>query len=120
MTKYIYTDAFSENLLLESIYIPDSVIGIQSLAFYNCTKLEDVRLSNNLSYITGQAFGNCTSLKELIIPKSIKHIGTWVFSECTNLEKVYYTGTEEDWLNIEIFGSNEYFIDAKRYYNSDN
>ena len=48
------------------------------------------------------AFLSCTSLKELSIPVSVTKIDNGAFDGCTTLTDVYYSGTKEQWDNINI------------------
>ena len=43
-----------------------------------------------------------TNLTELELPSTLKLIKNYAFYECTNLSTVYYHGTINDWMNVEI------------------
>ncbi|ONI44375.1 hypothetical protein AN641_07375 [Candidatus Epulonipiscioides gigas] len=45
------------------------------------------------------AFSDCNSLKEIIIPTSVISIGVGVFD---NIEKIYYSGSKEQWYNLDM------------------
>ena len=47
-------------------------------------------------------YAGIKSLKNVTIPSSVKKINNYAFENCVNLENVYYEGTIEQWLNIEI------------------
>ena len=41
------------------------------------------------------------------------------FAGCRELTTVYYEGTKDDWENISIKKNNDLFVNANRYYYSD-
>ena len=109
---------------LTSIAIPDSVISIGYGSFYYCTKLASVTLGNRLESIGGFAFSYCTrltsitigekvtsisnsafygcvSLAEAKIGKAVTSIGHSAFDGCPKLETVTYSGTTDEWDEIE-------------------
>ncbi|MGN1307516.1 MAG: leucine-rich repeat protein [Faecousia sp.] len=71
----------------ESVYIPDSVLVIESLAFSECTRLKEVRLPKNLKNLGGFAFSACGSLEEIEI-YSAEKIGGFAFRGCSALKEV--------------------------------
>ena len=59
-----------------------------------------------------------TKILYVIIPTSVKSIGRYAFNGNPTIEKVYYTGSESQWSNINIVATyNFYMTDAARYYN---
>ncbi len=109
--KYIAERAFISNTTLESIEIPDSVVGIGEYAFYFCSKLEsitmgdgvtklgmdvfrgcenlqEVELSTNLTEIPIRAFLMCHRLTEVEIPQGVTKIETSAFESCISLDEV--------------------------------
>lgn len=68
--------------------------------------------------IAGAAFNGCKNLKCIIIPDSIIDIGEDAFWSCTNLSDVYYSGTEEQWKNVNIRDGNKPLTNATIHYNS--
>lgn len=90
----IHSDAFSENLSMESVTISNSVEYIGFNAFSGCTNLKniDIRTSgNNIIRICDGAFSNCTSLKSIVIPGNVEFLwvqGGCTFGDCTSLKNV--------------------------------
>ncbi len=66
---------------VESITIPDSVIGIGHSAFYHCHYLKDVEIPRSVTSIGYYAFSYCYSLKNIVIPNTVIDFGEGVFYE---------------------------------------
>lgn len=101
--------AFENCSNLKSVIIPDSVVSLSSACFGNCTSLEKIVLPSGINMVSG--FRGCTSLKEIFIPKSATVIDydTFAYQDenrdyvpITSLEKIYYSGTKDEWDMIEI------------------
>lgn len=84
----IDSTAFYGCSYLESIILPNSLISLGQSAFSRCTKLKSVILSENMKAIGGYTFEKCTSLVSIIIPDAVKTIRKYAFNECTALETV--------------------------------
>lgn len=70
---------------IKSIQIPDSVLAINSWAFYGCEKLSSANIPSRLQIIESGAFWYCESLKAVTIPGTVKEIKFDAFCECTGL-----------------------------------
>ena len=102
---------------LKSIKIPDSVTSIGSFAFEECKNLTHIVITGNVETIKDHAFACCENLKSITIPESVTSIEEGAFDECSNLNTVYYSGTEDEWNNIEIDVYNDALVAAYKYYN---
>ena len=124
----------------QNTIIPDNITSIGYGAFYGCRNLTSIAIPDSVTIIGASAFNDCRSLTSIEIPKGIVNIETYTFSLCSNLtsiiipdsvikvEKdafygcsaltdVYYSGSEDQWIQIKIGTSNEHLKDAEIHYN---
>ena len=99
-----------------NITIPDSVKIIDERAFAYCEALTDVTIGTSTTTIGEDAFCGCSALISVIIPDSVQTIGDYAFY-CYNLCNIYYTGTQEQWENIQLGYYVYYPSKATIYYN---
>ena len=83
---------------LKSITIPD---GVKGICFEDCSSLTSIIIPNSLTYITWGAFKGCSSLRSITIPDSVTRICNYAFEDCDSLTAIDYTGTKEQWKEIE-------------------
>ena len=79
---------FANDIDIQEIQIPDSVIRIQPRAFYKCTNLHSVELSKGLRHIGVSSFMRCGRLRSLVIPDSVIVISSKAFAHCKKLREV--------------------------------
>ena len=104
---------------LTSITLPDSLTSIGSWVFEGCINLTSITIPDSVTSIGELAFHWCTGLTSITIPDSVTSIGSRAFGYCTNLTSVYYTGTAEEWSQIDIDFYNDKLTDATIYYYSE-
>lgn len=109
--------AFSHCKSLTEITIPNSITEISVWMFAYCENLSSITIPASITKIDFNAFSGCQKLSSITIPDSVTYIGWWAFSDCTSLANVYYTGSEENWENINIGSVNEYLTEATLHYN---
>lgn len=85
----------------ETVKIPNTIIAINSFAFFNCGSLKTINIPNSVLYIGFSAFAGCGSLKTIKIPKSVKEIKHLAFSYCRQLKYVYIYNREKVLLDEE-------------------
>ena len=95
--------AFSKNLNLKNITLPNSITCIDWAAFHDCTKLEHINIPNSITYIGGGAFEDCAKLEHITIPNSVTYIGDCAFYGCTSLDNIVIPGGAE--LSAQTTGS---------------
>ena len=98
----IVSYTFSNCSSLETIEIPNSVTYIGYNAFEICESLKSVEIPDSVTSIGSSAFKNCKLLTNITIPKSITSIGMYAFSDCNSLTEVNYTGTIDQWVEIDF------------------
>lgn len=86
-TEIIADSAFSDNFMIETVSLPETI-----------------------KRIGDYAFKNCTSLKQINIPSSVTSIGNGVFSGCSSLNDIFISENN----NIEEAGN---FIESSKFYN---
>ena len=80
--------AFSGNKIIQTVFIPKSVLSIGSSAFFACGNLSEATVGEGVKSIGDNAFAKCTSLIDIELPASITALGTGVFWDCVSLEFV--------------------------------
>ena len=68
--------------------------------------LTEIVIPEGVTVIKDYAFRNIKNVTTLYLPASLEEIGVSAFSGLNNIEEVYYNGTIEDWLNINMLDSN--------------
>ncbi len=110
--------AFMDCTAVETVYLPDSVTEISYQAFSGCSSIKSIALPSKINSISWRLFEDCVGLEAIEIPVSVTNIDSYAFDNCVSLKDVYYTGTEEQWNNIEIGDGNEYLTNATIHFNS--
>ena len=73
---------------VEKVYLPSSVIELDSGAFAELTSMSYVELPNSIETIGSYAFKENYSLEEITIPNRVKIIRTRTFDHCLGLKKI--------------------------------
>lgn len=85
------------------LQIPRGVKCIEAFAFELCIGLDDsVNIAEGVEEIGYGAFHFCYAIKSVQIPSTMKKIGESAFYDLKALKDIWYNGTEENWLRIEI------------------
>ena len=84
----IGNDAFSTELALTGIVIPDSVTTIGDYAFYDCSGLAGVTIPDSVTSIGSSTFAFCISMSSLTLGSHVNSIGDMAFDLCSNLRVV--------------------------------
>lgn len=115
--EVIGSNAFYGCTALKNIRIPESVKMIDKEAYGECSQLESLTLPDGITMIGEGMFEYCGGLRSVTIPASVKTIDPFGFYNCTNLNDIYYTGSEEEWQQINIRFDNDVLTDATIHYN---
>lgn len=92
--QFIETSAFFGCSSLTEVVIPEGVTLIGAFAFEDCSNLVSVTLPRSLTNIGNGAFQNCTSLKSITLPEEIQSliIESHAFSNCNSLTEIVFPG----------------------------
>ena len=96
-------NSFSNNKIIEEVYLPETIKTVSSHSFYKCDNLKKVSFPETLQYIGEYAFSFCKSLKEVTLPKELEFIGGNAFSMCSSLTTVNFNCTKLTNLNTKCF-----------------
>ena len=98
--SWIIWGAFSDNMTIEKVTIPDTVTSISYYAFCGCENLKEVTLPSKLQEIGNCAFIGCKSMSNILIPKAVELIGDFALGYM----KVEYIIDENDnWIEDTEF-----------------
>ena len=120
----IQANAFKENINLESITLPSTLISVGEDAFYNCYNLKSVYFNGSLNqwlkiefkneyahpiFYEGNLYfknenGEWFQPTEITLEGNITSFGNLAFLGFDKLENTYFNGTLAQWLNIELKG----------------
>ena len=109
--------AFTNNPVLKSVTLPDSLTIIDDDGFSFCYSLEEIVIPEGVSAIGAGAFLRC-GLVSLTVPKSVTSIGDYAFGTCPTIREVHYGGTEEQWGKISIGSNNSDLTSAIIHFSS--
>lgn len=81
--------AFSRNMHLKSVTLPDTIENIGAYAFYCCMEMKNVNIPASVRTIGMNSFSKCTGLTEIVIPDSVIDVGEYAFKQCFGLKSVH-------------------------------
>ena len=84
--------------------IPNSVIGIGDMVFYDCSGLTSVTIPNTVTSIGYEAFRGCSGLTSITIPNSVTSIDGSAFLGCSGLASVTIGNSVTSINNYTFYG----------------
>ncbi len=115
----IWSNAFTDCISMKTFEMTNAGgygYDVSDTAFQGCTALETVRFAEGLGVIGGWNFSDDKALKTIYLPKSLTRVKACAFLR-SGLEKVFYAGSEDEWKQIDVKGSNEPLLEAEIEYN---
>ena len=111
-SKYTVTaigdNAFENNMVIHSVYLPSTIETIGVSAFSVCTELVVVKIPNSVTSIGDYAFQSCYKLVAVNIPNSVTSIGRYAFNSCMALSGMFIPKSvsvigEEAFTSMDLF-----------------
>ena len=94
------------------VNLASGITGLCDQAFYECWQVTSIIIPEGVKSIGAEAFYGCTALSAVSIPDTLTSIGEDAFCDCSHLKDVYYTGTEDEWLDINMDYGNDMLLNA--------
>lgn len=97
-------NAFSGYTLAHVFFNADScfIPGTVSWNLSPFTNVGQLTIGDNVRYIPAYIFGSCDSLLNITVGSSVRRIGVYAFAAARRPGRVAYTGTIEQWCNIDF------------------
>ena len=82
--------AFTESVGLKEVYLPESMMELNTGTFSGCHELTIVHFPSKIQELPHHYFQNCTALKSISLPMYVRDIGSEAFAGCTALEEIEF------------------------------
>ncbi|MBQ2967514.1 MAG: leucine-rich repeat protein [Clostridia bacterium] len=92
---------FFANMELQELTFAGPVI-FNGTTFNSCRKLKKITLGEGTTVLPTKCFETVNTLSELTLPSTITKIETETFSYLYKPLQIYYYGTPEDWVKIQL------------------
>ena len=100
---------------MSEVILPDSLVSIESNAFFNNDGLIEIIIPDNVVYIGELSFKMCDYLRKVDLPDKLRRIEDGAFDECTSLSDITIPATLR-YINPNAFG--EYYRVIKESFNN--
>ncbi len=104
------------NDAVQTLKLADTVTTIGTQAFQDCKNLRGVHFPDSIRTIKSRAFSG-TGLVAVRFPAGVQTIEYNAFSNCPYLDRVFFSGTEEQWQQVSIASGNDVLKNAEIIYN---
>ncbi len=112
----IGAQAFYDLKISGNLIIPNSVRTIGEKAFFGWhNNLESLTFPEGIQIINEWTFQYCYNIKKLVVPQSVLQIREGAFCD-VGVTDIYYGGTLEQWMNINIRARNDNLSTATLHY----
>ena len=139
MSNYLFDINTQRDLLVEKLYKGTAISHSEYIAFQNredgkvlplseyVNKVDDINkfiratlntlhIPQDIELIPENSYKDCLGLETIVLENTLKNIGANAFDNCPNIKDVWYNGSEDEKLNLNIHTSNTHLIDAKWHY----
>jgi hypothetical protein len=82
--------AFNYKSYIETVELPDGLIYLGNMAFFQCINLKRVNIPEGVISIEECCFGGCEALSDIEFPLSLESVGRFSFLKCLNLTEVSF------------------------------
>jgi len=100
---------------IEHFPVSPAPLSVSSAEVFESASSVSVTLPKNTKTIGAEAFADCRSMTTLHIPACVTLIAEGAFAGCTSLREIYYDGTVNQALSVDIGANNECFYNAIIY-----
>lgn len=100
---YIGYNAFEGDQNLTSVHLSENLENIHTGTFKGCEKLQSIKMPNKIKRIFNRAFYGCKNLKTIYLPESLESIGSEVFIGCENITDIYCLANERPPMYGRVF-----------------
>lgn len=77
---------------ITEIVLPDSIVSIQSNAFFKCIGLKKITLNEGISFMGSDVLRGCTALESLRLPSTMTYVPSGVLQYCSGIKSVEIAG----------------------------
>lgn len=102
----ILDEAFKDAYNLSEIILPDTIVSIESYAFYNCQNLVSINFPPSLKIIGPSAFRECYEFTNIVLPNSVTTISDYAFYNCYKLTSITFPDS------MTTIGSHAFFCNG--------
>ena len=82
--------AFSGREYIETVVLPETVVLVDTSAFFKCTGLKSVEMQEGVLMLGRACFGGCVSLENISIPESLEIVDELAFLQCLKLPELTF------------------------------
>ena len=82
--------AFSGRDYIETVTLPDTIVLVDTSAFFKCAGLKSVHMQEGVLMIGRACFGGCAALEEIQIPESLEIVDELAFLQCLKLPELVF------------------------------
>jgi hypothetical protein len=103
--RYIEDYAFEESGLLE-VALPQSLLSLGNMAFFNCKSLCAIEIYDGIKRINTSTFAGCDALSRVILPSTLETIAPSAFADCASLKSIVIPASVKD------IAANAFYLDT--------